>query len=519
MKQRGVFVLGAASPLGCSASPRGSVVFRKGTIMKQRRVFVLGAALAVAIAFGFAPPTSAQQTEDPGQAQPNSMTPEYFRDVLLEFADLAAGMGVPSRALTESISGLTAEEMQTLYNTFPDAQTFAESVQILGSHFEVLAAVSEARAELETELGQREAMGVVGILPGINPFPPNYPSAGLLGFLEGLIDAVPGIDVDFTDEKQRCQDGFKLALTIAQTVGKALGTIAKVACDTIVVVCPAPGGTNLPTCILAGVANAVVDVAEFGLDACAAQQAAVDSAEIEAAFENSLLIFEGLKCVEVDAARKHHGCNGEDDDCDGAIDECDEDVFGPSVDIQVLRLGFRGEVLAFQTPVCYETVPDAENAVLAVTHAEDDCTVVVTSVSSGGDPCSLLVTSKAVDECSNENTDTVTVRVDSEAPVIACSATVLNDDDDARLRIEFSVTDNCGLESVSSVIETPCRDIPVVDGQTVELECEDDDCELDFENGILDIEATTATLIVTAEDECGNTATCTVDLCALVPED
>ena len=285
-------------------------------------------------------------------------------------------------------------------------------------------------------------------------------------------------------------------------------------------VCPAPGGTNLPTCILAGVANAVVDVAQFGLDACATQQAGVDSAEIEAAFENSLLIFEGLKCVEVDAARKHHGCNGEDDDCDGTIDECDEDVFGPSVDIQVLRLGFRGEVLAFQTPVCYETVADAENAVLAVTHAEDDCTVVVTSVSSAGDPCSLLVTSKAVDECANENTDTVTVRVDSEAPMIACSATVLpNDDDDERLLIEFSATDNCGLESVSSVIETPCRDIPVVDGQIVELECEDDDCELDFENGILDIEATTATLVVTAEDECGNTATCTVDLCALLPED
>ena len=198
------------------------------------------------------------------------------------------------------------------------------------------------------------------------------------------------------------------------------------------------------------------------------------------------------------------------------------DTHLPVVDIERLLLGFRGEVLAFQTPVCYDTVAEAEAAVLAVTRSTDNCTgskALVESVSSAGDPCSLQVTSKAVDECSNENTDTVTVRVDSEAPVIACSATVLNDDDDARLLIEFSATDNCGLESVSSVIETPCRDIPVVDGQIVELECEDDDCELDFENGILDIEATTATLVVTAEDECGNTATCTVDLCALVPED
>ncbi len=122
----------------------------------------------------------------------------------------------------------------------------------------------------------------------------------------------------------------------------------------------------------------------------------------------------------------------------------------PSVDIQVLRLGFRGEVLAFQTPVCYETVAEAEQAVLAVTHAEDNCTVskeLVTSVSSAGDPCSLLVTSTAVDECGNENTDSETVRVDAEDPVVTCAvevATMSPPNHTMRnVGFTFTATDNC----------------------------------------------------------------------------
>ena len=75
------------------------------------------------------------------------------------------------------------------------------------------------------------------------------------------------------------------------------------------------------------------------------------------------------------------------------------DTHLPVVDIERLLLGFRGEVLAFQTPVCYDTVAEAEAAVLAVTRSTDNCTggkALVESVSSAGDPCSLQVTA-AVD--------------------------------------------------------------------------------------------------------------------------
>jgi hypothetical protein len=125
----------------------------------------------------------------------------------------------------------------------------------------------------------------------------------------------------------------------------------------------------------------------------------------------------------------------------------------PSVDIQVLRLGFRGEVLAFQTPVCYETIAEAKQAVLAVTHAEDNCTVgsdMVTSVSSAGNPCSLQVTSKAVDECDNENTDTVAVRPPNH--------TMRN------IGFTFTATDNCTGDPAIDIFITSDETTASADG-------------------------------------------------------
>ncbi len=99
-------------------------------------------------------------------------------------------------------------------------------------------------------------------------------------------------------------------------------------------------------------------------------------------------------------------------------------------------------------------------------------------------------------------------------------------DDSGNVLIGFTATDGCGAVSVSAVLDISCPQIqfgclqiPVVDGQMIDLECEVDECEFEVHNGILKIEAGTATLIVTATDECGNTSSCSVDLCGvIVPE-
>lgn len=110
-----------------------------------------------------------------------------------------------------------------------------------------------------------------------------------------------------------------------------------------------------------------------------------------------------------------------------------------------------------------------------------------------------------------------------EPPTVTCSAIVPDGDDDhddGDLVIAFSAEAACGSVTVSAVIALVCEDggleVPVENGQVIDLECEDDahECEVEAKDGVIEIEAGSAVLIVTAVDICGNTATCTLDLCA-----
>lgn len=68
----------------------------------------------------------------------------------------------------------------------------------------------------------------------------------------------------------------------------------------------------------------------------------------------------------------------------------------------------------------------------------------------------------------------------------------------------------------SAVIETQCCPLPVSHGQVVKVKCQDhEECKLklDFEDEVFEIKTNAANLVVTAIDECGNEATCTVELC------
>jgi len=138
-----------------------------------------------------------------------------------------------------------------------------------------------------------------------------------------------------------------------------------------------------------------------------------------------------------------------------------------------------------------------------------------------------------------------------------------DDDDNERLQsVQFDTSDNCSDVAASAVIETECGTIPVAHGQLIEVKCrhdhddddhdrsggpsrgrgyrhdDDDPCDDDDDDhddydraggksantdlqhdhdddddGILNIRASRATLIVTAGDECGNEATCVIEIC------
>ncbi len=205
------------------------------------------------------------------------------------------------------------------------------------------------------------------------------------------------------------------------------------------------------------------------------------------------------------------------------------DTHLPSVDIEELLLGFRGEVLAFQTPVCYETAAQAEAAVLEVTQFADNCTAnetLSTSVSSAGNTCSLTVTSQAVDECLNENTDSVTVRVDAEDPVVTCKVTVdtLSPPNHKMINVgfTFTATDNCTGEPQIEIFITSDETTASADGAGQTSPAPDafilHDLDDIFQGILLRKERSSAgngrvyEITVRATDECGNVGSCAANV-------
>jgi len=223
-----------------------------------------------------------------------------------------------------------------------------------------------------------------------------------------------------------------------------------------------------------------------------------------------------------------------------ATDSCDNtataaitvrvDPHPPLVDIQTLRLGFRGEVLAFQTPACYASVAEAKEAVLAVTHGEDNCTPgvqLVSSVSSAGDSCFQLVTSTIVDECGNATTNSEAVRVDAIEPTVTCSVlgkTELKPPNHKMKNISFTfaATDGCTGDPAIEIFITSDETTASADGAGQTSPAPDAfilrDLDGQFEGILLRAERSSSgdgrvyEITVRATDECGNVGSCSANV-------
>ena len=98
--------------------------------------------------------------------------------------------------------------------------------------------------------------------------------------------------------------------------------------------------------------------------------------------------------------------------------------------------------------------------------------------------------------------------VDTTAPDATATLVPLDvDDDEGRFRIEDSCSDTCDDEP--NITFATLNGIAVANGQIVELEL-DDETEIEWDDGVLEIEASSFTLTVTCEDSSGNVGSSSV---------
>lgn len=203
----------------------------------------------------------------------------------------------------------------------------------------------------------------------------------------------------------------------------------------------------------------------------------------------------------------------------------------PQVETKRLLLGFRSEVLGFQTPVCYDTAAEAEAAVLGVTRFADNCTqtsLIDKSVSSSGDLCSLEVTTLGKDECENENTDSVIVRVDDVIPRVDCSVAADNlwppNHEFVDVGFQFTASDNCSGDLAVQIDVTSDERTASASGAGQASPAPDAEILRDLDGQFVGVRVRSErsnaadgrvyAISVTATDPCGNVgrSTCTVEV-------
>ncbi len=347
-----------------------------------------------------------QETEDPSTIPPQNdetMAPDAFRQVLIKLALVLEAVAGPTDNLPERIAGLSDEEMSYICSVFPNQQAVTESVGQLYAGLDV----GEA-----TKPNGADPRHIVGTLEP--PFPPAYPDGVAYDIFTltlddtGLLTDTDG-DGELNNERCIANGGAQMLIALAAT--KVAAELADAGCQLIVVVAGEGGSVNVVACASALVLREIVAGVEIAISQCTFQDGQVDSAEIEAAYENSVIIVDAVTCRVAQAQRMGHGCNGLDDDCDKMIDECDEDVFGPQIHIDPVVYG-----------MCRPSTADAAEAVLRSVAASDDCSrITVDEPIFSAPECDATVDVTATDECGNPSTASTMVTIDGQAPEVSCS--------------------------------------------------------------------------------------------------
>lgn len=441
----------------------------------------------------------------PPKAPGEEMDIEEFRQALIAFTGVAGATAQTSSILPYQIANLSAEEMQAVYDVFPNPRTFSALVEQLVSR----STGDEAGASDGGDGTGDPVSGIIGVPPPCESFEPDYPSSTLL-------DILTDIGLASVEPDERCTDDDVGTFVTAKIAATIAGSIAHYACESIVVVLGE--GSNAPFCVAAGIADGVKNAAQFVLDACQELTDQVDSAEIEGVYENSKIIIDALCCVSVDQQRKIQGCNGQDDDCDGTIDECDEDTFGPSVFVDPSIQG-----------ACFDSAAEAEEALAAATNANDDCgDIEPIDIELSGTECDVDATISVSDDCGNETElpTAASFRIDGEAPTVTCSVTIdtLFPPNLMYTDVGFSYTaeDNCDgpLEIDVKVTSDEQTTLPPGNGKASpfpdaailkKIDGTIDGVLLRNERGMLS-DGRVYTIHVFATDQCGNvgSAACTV---------
>lgn len=214
------------------------------------------------------------------QAPPNDISLPEFRQTLLDWGAVLDRQAIPGAGrFQQQFQALTDASLIGLYSRFPNPRAFQKGIDLMksGTGPSPLRPASQSALAASTLSGQL--------------FPPQYPDGDawntFIATLKlGALKDTNGIN-GLHDE--RCDTSFEAGTAIAYAATKVAAETAATACD----------GDEEPIsrgiCFAAAVVTKAAELAtEILQSQCAFQDGSVDSAELQAAYENSKIIWGGL---------------------------------------------------------------------------------------------------------------------------------------------------------------------------------------------------------------------------------
>jgi len=213
-------------------------------------------------------------------AQTDPISPAEFREKFTEYMSWLDSNTPQNQGLASKVQAMSDEEFQYLYDSFADPDAFIVITE------QVMAKAAQAQAAS----GPR-GFTLQQALPATMLYSPAYPSGSVY---DTWVATLPGLgllsdsDGDGSLANERCSTDGESGISIAAGTLTAAAIVGDVACNSIVVILGE--GTNLPACIAAGILHEAELANDIVANQCSSQDGLVDSAEIEAAYENSKLI-------------------------------------------------------------------------------------------------------------------------------------------------------------------------------------------------------------------------------------
>jgi hypothetical protein len=231
--------------------------------------------------------TAQAQEVAQAQAKQPTVSPAEFRERMIEWAIVSEQAYKPGEDLAVKIASLSDEQIANWLALIENPEAFLTSVERVTGRQQEQAA-KQFQDQQESVLSKQDEVGPIMLGPApplTTPFPPDYPP-GSGAYKDTVIDAISFYGIGGASATNRCD---------ASDWGDFIGVwwplnTAFDALDGACVVagCDPTGISCFVACGILETAKVALKVAAVPLEACDVHQGAIDGAELEAAYENTL---------------------------------------------------------------------------------------------------------------------------------------------------------------------------------------------------------------------------------------